>query len=241
VTPEITVILCTRNRVASLRETLVSLRESGMPSGKTVEMFVVDNGSTDGTADAIREFQWPEVPVEYLHVGQPGVARGQNAALRRARGRVIMFLDDDVRVPDNWLARLSQPIFAGDADAVGGGVAIAGQVRPSWIRPEHEEWLASTAVWEPTREPVLVGANMAIGRHVFRAIGGFDEDLGWAPDTAFSYRLVAVGFRLVLRHDIVMEHWVEANRFTRAGLARPAMARGGVAVGEASRDHRSFD
>ena len=138
---------------------------------------------------------------------------------------MILFLDDDVRVPDDWLARLSEPILAGDADAVGGGVAIAGQVRPSWIRPEHEEWLASTAVWEPTREPVLVGANMAIGRQVFRAIGGFDEDLGWAPDTAFSYRLVAAGFRLVLRHDIVMEHWVEARRFTRTGIGRQARLR----------------
>ena len=185
-------------------------------------MLVVDNGSTDGSAEVIREFQWPGVAVRRLYVPEPGVARGQNSAIGQARGRVILFLDDDVRPPQDWLARLSEPVLSGQADAVGGGVLIPEQVKPPWVRPEHEEWLASTAHWEATREPVLVGANMAIGRHVLRAIGGFDEDVAWAPDTMVSYRLVAAGFKLLLRHNIVMEHWVEADRFTRAGLARQA-------------------
>lgn len=219
---DISVILCTRNRVASLRETLASVSRLKLPVGKTVEAFIVDNGSVDGSAAVIRDFQWPGVAIHRLLVAEPGLPRSQNTALRQARGRVIMFLDDDVRPPDNWLAELSEPVLSGEADAVGGGVLIAEQVKPSWIRPEHEEWLASTAHWEATREPLLVGANMAIGRHVFRAIGGFDEDVAWAPDALISHRLVAVGFKLVLRHDIVMEHWVEAARFTRAGLAKQA-------------------
>ena len=219
---DISVVLCTRNRAASLRETLASVSRLTVPPGKAVEMFVVDNGSTDGSADVIREFRWPGVAVRRLHVAEPGVARSQNTAIGQAGGRVLLFLDDDVRPPHDWLARLSEPILSGQADAVGGGIVIPEEVKPPWTRSEHEEWLASTAHWEATREPVLVCANMAIGRHMFQAIGGFDEDLAWAPDTMVSHRLLAAGFTLVLRHDIVMEHWLEAARFTREGLERQA-------------------
>jgi GT2 family glycosyltransferase len=66
---------------------------------------------------------------------------------------------------------------------------------------------------------------MAIGRHVFRAVGGFDEGAAWAPDTIISHRLLAAGFRLVLRHDMIVEHWVEPARFTRAGLEAQARRR----------------
>jgi glycosyltransferase involved in cell wall biosynthesis len=222
---DISVIICTRNRMASLRGTLASASRLKVPPGKAVELFLVDNGSTDDSAEVIRDFQWPGVVIHRLRVAEAGLARSQNTALRRARGRVVMFLDDDVRAPENWLAELSEPVLSGEADAVGGGVVVAEQVKPSWIRPEHEEWLASTVHWEPAREPVLIGSNMAIGRHVFRAIGGFDEDLGYAIDTMFSYRLVAAGFKLLLRHDITVEHWVEAKRATRAGLEKQARLR----------------
>jgi glycosyltransferase involved in cell wall biosynthesis len=222
---DISVILCTRNRAASLRETLASVSRLPVPPGKAVEMFVVDNGSTDGSAAVIREFRWAGVAVRRLHVAEPGIARSQNTAIGQARGRVLLFLDDDVRPPQDWLAQLSEPVLSGQADAVGGGIVIPEQVKPPWARPEHEEWLASTAHWERTREPVLVGANMAISRHVFAALGGFDEDLSFAPDTMYSYRLVAAEFRLVLRHDIVTEHHVEPFRFTRAGLTRQAAMR----------------
>ena len=222
---DISVVICTRNRIASLRGTLASVSRLKVPPGKAVEVFVVDNGSADGSAEVIRDFHWSGVVIHRLRVAEPGLARSQNTALRQARGRVVMFLDDDVRAPENWLAKLSEPVLSGEADAVGGGVVIAEQVKPSWIRPEHEEWLASTAHWEATREPVLIGSNMAIGRHVFRAIGGFDEDLAYAIDTMFSERLVAAGFKLVIRHDIIVEHWVEAKRFTRAGLEAQARLR----------------
>jgi GT2 family glycosyltransferase len=222
---DITVIIGTRNRAASLRETLGALAGLPVPAGLTVELFLVDNGSTDATRELCQAMRWPGVDVHHLYVAEAGLARAQNAALRQSRGRVVMFTDDDVRPPVDWIARLSAPILAGEADAVGGGVRIPPEAKQPWTTMDHEEWLASTEHWEPGREPVLVGANMAIARDVFAALGGFDEDLSQAIDTLFSYRLVGAGFRLVLRHDVVVDHHVEPERFTRAGLTRQAAAR----------------
>ena len=222
---DITVIIGTRNRATSLRETLAAIARLRVPAGLTVELFLVDNGSADATRELCHAMRWPGVDVHYLHVAEAGLARAQNAALQRSRGQVVMFTDDDVRPPVDWIARLTAPILAGDADAVGGGVRIPAEVKQSWTTMDHEEWLASTEYWEPGREPVLIGANMAISRQVFASLGGFDDDLSQAIDTLFSYRLVAAGFRLVLRHDVVVDHHVESARFTRAGLTRQAAAR----------------
>jgi len=222
---DITIILCTRNRAEQLRATLRSLAELRVPDGRSVELFLVDNGSTDSTNDACRAFQWPGVDVYHLSVAEPGLARGQNTALRRSRGQVVLFLDDDVRPPVDWISSISEPILSGEADAVGGGVRIPAAIKPPWTKPDHEEWLASTEHWEAGREPVLIGSSMAIGRNVFAALGGFEENLAYAIDTLYSYRLVKAGFRLVLRHDIVTEHHVDASRFTRAGLTGQAALR----------------
>jgi GT2 family glycosyltransferase len=190
-----------------------------------VELLLVDNGSSDGTDDILRQFSWNGVVVRRIGVPTPGLARAQNVGLTHVTGRAVLFLDDDVRPPADWITGLSAPILDGTADAVGGGVRIAAEVKPDWLRPEHEEWFASTEHWEPTRPPVLVGASMAIGRHVFAAIGGFDEDLPQAMDTAYSYRLLRSGFRLMLRHDVVTSHHVRPSRFSREGIRRQATLR----------------
>ncbi len=173
-----------------------------------------------------RTFHWPGVPTKVLTVPDGGQPAPRIEAVACARGDVLLFLDDDVVPPEDWIHRMCAPIVDGAADAVGGGVAIAGSVKEEWTRPEHEEWFASTAHWEASREPMLVGANMAIARRVFDTIGGFDEDLRSAPDSAFSLRLVNAGFRLVLRHDIVMMHYLNPTRLTRLGIERQAELRG---------------
>jgi len=94
--PDISIILGTRNRAEQLRDTLRALGGVQLPPGMTVELYLVDNGSTDSTAEVCRNFTWANVSVRYLHVAEPGLARGQNAALRLVRGRAILFVDDDV-------------------------------------------------------------------------------------------------------------------------------------------------
>ncbi len=223
--PDISVILGTRNRGEQLRDTLRALSDVKLPPGRTVELYLVDNGSTDSTAKVCRNFSWPKVAARHLHVAEPGLARSQNAALRLARGRALLFLDDDVRPPAEWLIALAEPILTGSADAVGGGVRIPPAVKPPWTTSDHEEWLASTDHWEPDREPILIGASMAIARPVFAALGGFDEDLSHGIDSLYSYRLVAAGFTLMLRHDVITEHRLDPHRFTREGLAEQATRR----------------
>ncbi len=222
---DITVAINTRNRAASLLVTLTSLLASVLPNPRLVELLVVDNGSTDHTRDVVEAFAWPNVKVRYLYVAEPGVARAKNCAVRASTGRALLFLDDDVLVPDCWLHEMSRQILGGEVDAVGGGIRIPSDRKPSWTTPTHEEWLASTEHWEATRHPALVGANMAIGRHVFETIGLFNEELQHGEDTLISNQILAAGLRLVHRHDVVVDHLLQPRRFTHAGFAAQAKRR----------------
>jgi glycosyltransferase involved in cell wall biosynthesis len=224
-TLDITVAINTRNRADSLHHTLASLAGSSLPAQRSVELVVVDNGSTDRTREVVEAFRWPGVRVHYLRVDEPGVARAKNAAVRRSSGRALLFLDDDVRVPDQWMAGMSEQILAGEVDAVGGGIRIPDEPKPEGTTARHEEWLASTMHWEPTRQPVLVGANMAVARPVFDSVAMFNEELQHGEDTLISLQIIAAGGRLILRHDVIVDHILEPGRFSRHGMAEQARRR----------------
>jgi GT2 family glycosyltransferase len=93
----ISVVILTYNRKESLAELLEHLR--GLASG-VLETIVVDNASTDGTKDLVAS-RFPDIV--YLHNGTNLGACGRNPALERARGEVIVTLDDDIlglEIPD---------------------------------------------------------------------------------------------------------------------------------------------
>src|SRR5262249_57469715 len=80
------------------------------------ELLVVDNGSTDGTREALAG----QADVRCVVEPTAGATRARNAALRAARGDVVAFIDDDATPAPGWLAALTAP-FAQARGACGGG------------------------------------------------------------------------------------------------------------------------
>ena len=99
--PDATVMIATHNRVGELRKTLSSLREQ---RGATFETVVVDDASPDGTADVVAA-EFPEVTLVRFATNRGSVA-ARNEILRRARGEIVVGLDDDSRFTEpDGLAR----------------------------------------------------------------------------------------------------------------------------------------
>src|SRR4051812_5519603 len=91
---DISIIICTANRAAELRDTLESLARVRQPG--LVELLVVDNRSTDSTRavveDLVRGYPFP---LRYLFEGEEGKYAALNAGIRAARGTIIVATDDD--------------------------------------------------------------------------------------------------------------------------------------------------
>jgi glucosyl-dolichyl phosphate glucuronosyltransferase len=222
------VIICTRNHCASLKDTLAELDRVQIPVGIAVELIVADNGSTDGTREIAcgTRSAWPVA--KYVFEPVAGQTTARNTGMAAASGEVIVFTDDDVRPDVGWLCELLPPILDGRFDAMGGSVRLAPNLMRSWMLPFHRKMLASTEGLEAKRPEEMVGANMAFSRRVLEKVPCFDTELGpgrlgFCDDSLFSFQLRQAGFRIGFAPKASMEHHFDASRLTRQSfLARAA-------------------
>ena len=117
--PLVSVIVAMYNIRPYARECLESLRRMAPIPGETTEIIIVDDGSTDGTADVIDGFlraggpAWPQsCDVTVLHIANGGLSAARNTAVARARGRFVSFVDGDDAVCPDYLTALGEGLQA---------------------------------------------------------------------------------------------------------------------------------
>lgn len=214
---KISFIVCTRNRVASLLQTLDSVvRAIEAAPEAEAEIIVVDNGSEDGTDAALKRWS-ASVSIDRRDVllltqARPGVAGSRNAAIARASGDIIAFIDDDCVVSDQYLRDLIAH-YAGDTESViRGGRVELGSTQDIDFTTKTEA-LASRLTYPAHPGGFVHGCNMTCSRAVIERIGGFDAAFGpgatfrAAEDTDFIYRGWAAGVAVEYVPDMSVKHF----------------------------------
>lgn len=236
------ILICTYNRAALLRETLTALQAMALPADCTVEIIIVDNNSTDDTPRVIAEAVGrARVPIISLHERAQGKSFALNAGLAAARGDIVMLTDDDVWPAADWLTRTVEAFRARDV------TFVFGKVLPRWGTLPPPELLTRPAqdIWGPLAlidygdEPVdyraecrgqrlPIGANLAFVRHTLTKIGGWRTDLGKVNNTLTSGEDHEIFCRL-RRFNLyagryepasVVRHYVPSYRLTRRYFRR---------------------
>src|SRR5579864_5913338 len=118
--PEISVIICTRDRAAQLASVLATACALKVPEGLSWELCVVDNGSSDSTPQVVREFS-ETLPIRYIREDVPGLSNARNRGVDEARGRYICWTDDDVEIDPEWLSAYAEAFRRHPDAAVFGG------------------------------------------------------------------------------------------------------------------------
>ncbi len=223
---DVSIIVCTRDRRDNLVVTLERIGQAHVPAGWEVELLVVDNGSTDGTGAFLKSLQLPNMRVRHVLEPRKGKGYAYNAGIEAARGRIFLFTDDDVQVPQDWIEGMCGPIKNGVADAVQGGIKIAPHLDRPWLTGALRVWVAS--VEDPVNPPEgLVGANMAFGRQAVAVTGGFDPRLGpgaagFFDDTVFGWAIQGAGQKIAYRPHIQVEHHFMADRLALSAFLQTA-------------------
>ncbi len=226
-----TILICTYNRAALLGPTLDSIAALRTPADLSWEVLVVDNNSNDATREEVERRQggYP-VDLRYAFEPRQGKSTALNTGHTLARGAIIVYTDDDVRVPAQWLQAAVQPLLDDPSIAYTGG-----PVRPMWER-RPPSWLDASGnlggtiavkdhgdaafVFEDERKTPL-GVNMAVRRELVDRIGGFRPDLGrrgksllGQEQAEFFYRSRQAGARGLYVPAMVLDHFVPASRLT---------------------------
>lgn len=240
----LSIVICTFNRAESLARTLRTLADQPSEALGQAELLVVDNNSTDATREVVAGFR-AGFPVRYLEEPRQGQAFARNLGVAEARGELVVFIDDDVRLHGDWLpAYLRAARDHPDACYFGGRILPDWQAmaRPSWLKDEAMPLLRgvilfndlgeTTRAYDPAREGPY-GASFGFRRSLVEEIGAFNTDLGpnadfpgRADDTEFIARAVAHGCAGVYVGEALCWHWVHPARLTLAGLYRHGLAKG---------------
>lgn len=174
--PEISVIISTRNRSVSLSRCLEAV--SRLDPSLNWELVVVDNGSTDGTADVLDRFSSTfERPLTYVYEPKKGLSNARNAGCVSAQGQILAFTDDDCYVDQNYLHALIECFKQEDVGYVTGRIMLFDPTdHPVTI---NESTTRKDFVPGQYLAPGEVkGANMAFRSNVLEQIGGFDPAFG---------------------------------------------------------------
>lgn len=202
--PVVSVILSTYNRGTLLGDAIRSVLDQTEPDTPPFELIVVDNNSTDDTQTIVLERAAADSRLRYVLERAQGLSHARNAGIAAARGSILTFTDDDVRVPSDWVSAVARAMAEyPDADFVGGPVLPDWPTAPpAWLTRDHWAPLALVDYGtEPQRisadRPLcLIGANFAFRRQVFERVGLFGTDfqrvkdgIGSLEDHEFLLRL----------------------------------------------------
>ena len=250
----VSVILCTFNRSDMLGATLEDLAAQRMPGDIEWEVMVVDNNSSDRTRDIAQDFcrRFPE-RFRYFFEGTQGKSYALNTGIRHARGKVLAFIDDDVKVDPAWISEITGALHDGKWAGAGGRTCAAEKFSaPDWFSDEKSGGILYGRFdfgdepreldWAP------YGANMAYRADMFAKYGGFRLDLGPGPDptiprpnedTEIGRRLMAAGEHIryepkaVLYHPVALDRlhkpfflkfWYDYGRASARELKKPPVA-----------------
>lgn len=227
----VSIIICTRDRAQDLRRTLVTLKDVRVPEDMPTELLIIDNASSDDTAEVVRSCGILNMLVRYIYEPRPGKGYAYNAGMAAARGEVFLFTDDDVRPSLNWIEGMCAPILSGKAHVVAGGVKIAPHLERPWMELPHRRYLASTEWLDPKVPEDIIGANMAFSRAVLDKVPAFDPELGpgalgFGDEALFFLQLKEAGYISISALDVEVEHHFHDSRLTRAAFLDRAKKQG---------------
>ena len=225
----ISLVICTYNRVAYLGSALEKIAANKVPECG-YEVVLVDNNSTDGTEEVCQAFgeSHPEVKFRRFLETAQGLSFARNRGIREAQGDIIVFLDDDSMVEQDYLQKLEK--YCQDypqAAAFGGCIhpLFESGSEPDWLCKWTYSWFSAIDLGPQAKEFTSgypIGANMGFRRSALDTAGVFNTSLGrtlknlmGGEEKDIFDRIAAAGLHIWYFPDLKVGHVIPESRTTK--------------------------
>ncbi len=190
--PKVSFVIPTMNNIRTIRRCLESIRAQDYPS---LEIVVVDGGSTDGTLEVARELADRVAIVK----GTLGLARDRGAKI--ATGDIIGVFDSDIYLPHRkWLSGAVDALLSRDRAAI---------LWPINVPPQNSSWVAKAyfTLWEyrlRTSKNPIPGGNILVLRRAYEEVGGIDPGLHFGEDYDLTIKILRRGYTYIIYPDPII-------------------------------------
>jgi len=207
---KVSVIIPTYNRDEPLRRTLESLFRQDYPD---FEIIVVDQ-STKKFPEKEAFLEKYKSKIRLFHLSIPSLPRARNFGISKAKGEIVLFCDDDVKVKKGWISAHANNYLDPKIGAVTGRVVTLGQK----IEPNYRKvgkifpWGTISGGFSSTiRQEVgnVVGCNFSWRKEILEKVGRFDENfIGNAlrEETDLALRIKKAGWKIIFEPRAELTH-----------------------------------
>lgn len=215
----VSLIICTYNRPTYLRDTVAQAMAQDYDD---LEIIVVDQTPRNPLEVEAYFAQFSPPRFIYSRLETPSLPAARNQGLQMATGDVVIFIDDDVAIQPDFVAKhveahqkWERVSLTTKAKLPVGGISGAdlSPVTPTWaeVRARQLEYHGDVVLeWYDAWEvPWLTGCNMSFQREVLLKAGGFDERMtggAWGEDVDISLSVRALGYRLMMERGLGLWH-----------------------------------
>jgi len=246
------VLIPSYNRSEMLVRTLDSLLAAEMPRGLDVLITVIDNNSTDATADTVRKYiRANKGQICYVFEPNQGRSHALNAGIKMTGGDLVGMIDDDEEVDRRWFSTISAAFADPNIDFIGGPyLPNWGAEKPKWLPRNYLGvigWVDGgnkARAFDKDYPGILMGGNAVIRRAALNAAGPYSTLLGRnnkrllsCEDEDMYRRLLATGATGFYLPDLIIYHYVPSERLTKRYFRNWCFWRG-VSLGVMDRKQR---
>ncbi|MCC6081345.1 hypothetical protein COC60_06190 [Bacillus thuringiensis] len=221
---KVSVTVCTYNRGNIIGECIESILKNNIEKD-LFEVLIIDNNSTDNTKEVVEQFCLKYSNVRYIREEKVGLSYARNRGIKEANGTIIAFIDDDVKVNENYIKYIIDFFNENSTE-----VCISGKVIPVWDF-EKPEWFVSdfaSIIGETTYGETVctlkfreypIGCNMIFKKNIFNKVGLFNTELGIQGDKLYlgeevdiCDRILKLGKKIYYLPNAFVYHKVHQNK-----------------------------
>ena len=232
----LSVIIPTMNRIQYLRDVVESLNNQTLDKSR-YELIIMDESSDLSVKDFVSSLTSQyDLDIKYFFHDIPGNHVGRNSGVKKAKGDIIIFLDDDVKVTENYLKSIYQS-FAKDPEIA----LMTGRVLPLYEKEEIPDWLGyfwktldgANYIWEISlmdagnnfrkiNSNLIFGCNFIVRKDIYYFYGGTYPDIfskknikySGSAETLFANKIENDGLKVFYNPEAAVYHRVTPERLT---------------------------
>jgi glycosyltransferase involved in cell wall biosynthesis len=209
--PSVSIIMPIRNEARYIARSIGAVMKQDYPEER-LEIIVVDGMSTDGTREILHKTQAGSRNLQIVDNPRRIVSTGMNAAIRLARGEIIIRVDGHCEIKCDYVLRCVEHLVNDGVDGVGGPIETVGDTNRSKAiaAAMSSKFGVGNSAFRTVRDKMMLTDTIAFPaytRHIIDRAGPYDEELMRNQDDDYNYRLRKMGARILLAPDVQSRYY----------------------------------